>query len=98
MSGVNDVLAAADEYLRIAGLAFVFFGLGHGLYFASQGSGKIWGPVLAGTLRLTIICIGGWWLATNAMPAWTMFVLVAVAMLAYGAACAWSVATVKWGK
>jgi Na+-driven multidrug efflux pump len=92
------VLAAANEYLRIAGPAFALFGFGHGLYFSSQGSGKILGPVLAGTLRLTIVAVGGWQLAINAMPAWTMFTLVALAMVAYGAACAVSVNTTRWGK
>ncbi len=82
------VLAAANEYLRIAGPAFIFFGLGHGLYFASQGSGQILGPVLAGTLRLAIVAVGGWLLAVNSMPAWTMFSLVGFAMFAYGCACA----------
>ena len=48
-AGAAAVLASANEYLRIAGPAFMFFGFGHGLYFASQGSGKILGPVLAGT-------------------------------------------------
>ncbi len=92
------VLAAADLYLRIAGPAFVLFGLGHGLYFASQGSGKILGPVLAGTLRFAIIALGGWWLAVSAAPAWMMFTLVAAAMAAYGAACALAVYTSRWGK
>ncbi len=46
------VLAAADLYLRLAGPAFVFVGLGLVLYFASQGAGKVLGPVLAATVRL----------------------------------------------
>ncbi len=93
-----NVLASADLYLRIAGPAFALFGLGHGLYFASQGSGKILGPVLAGTLRFAIIAFGGWWLAVSSAPAWMMFALVAAAMAAYGAACALSVYLVKWGR
>ena len=96
----NDphVLAMADLYLRIAGPAFALFGLGHGLYFASQGSGKILGPVLAGTLRFAIIALGGWLLAINNAPAWMMFALVAVAMAVYGGACALAVYVAKWGK
>ena len=41
------VRAAADLYLRLAGPGFAFLGLGMALYFASQGSGKVLGPVLA---------------------------------------------------
>ena len=92
-----SVLASADLYLRIAGPAFALFGLGHGLYFASQGSGKILGPVLAGTLRFAIIAVGGWLLAINNAPAWMMFTLVAFAMVAYGLSCALSVYVSKWG-
>jgi putative MATE family efflux protein len=96
-SADESVRAAADLYLRIAGPAFAFFGLGHGLYFASQGSGKILGPVMAGTLRFAIIAIGGWLLAVNNAPAWMMFALVAIAMVAYGLSCALSVYMSKWG-
>ncbi len=46
------VRAAADLYLRLAGPAFAFVGMGMALYFASQGSGKVLGPVLAATVRL----------------------------------------------
>jgi hypothetical protein len=54
-----DVRAAADLYLRLAGPAFAFVGMGMALYFASQGSGKVLGPVLAATVRLAVIAIGG---------------------------------------
>ena len=52
--------AAADLYLRLAGPAFAFVGMGMALYFASQGAGKVLGPVLAATVRLAVIAIGGW--------------------------------------
>lgn len=84
----QGVVEAADLYLRIVGPAFIFFGLGHGLYFAAQGLGRIGWPVLAGTLRLAIVALGGWLLAINAAPAWMMFALVAAAMAAYGIGCA----------
>ena len=41
------VRAIANQYLRSAGPGFLFVGLGLGLYFASQGSGKVLAPVLA---------------------------------------------------
>ena len=78
------VRAAADLYLRLAGPAFAFVGLGLALYFASQGSGKVLGPVLASTVRLAVIAVGGWLLAAIGAPLWTLFALVAVSMVAYG--------------
>ncbi len=78
------VRAAADLYLRLAGPAFAFVGMGMALYFASQGSGKVLGPVLAATVRLAVIAVGGWFLAASAAPVWTLFALVALSMLAYG--------------
>ena len=43
------VLGHARQYLRTVGPAFPLFGLGLTLYFASQGSGRVLGPVLART-------------------------------------------------
>ena len=61
------VTAAAYSYFAWAGPAFGFFGLGVCLYFSSQGAAKVGGPVLAGTGRLLIVGIGGWWLASSAL-------------------------------
>lgn len=43
-----------------AGPAYGLFGLGLSLYFSSLGAGKVIGPVLAGTLRLLLVALGGW--------------------------------------
>jgi hypothetical protein len=66
------------------------------LYFASQGAGKVLGPVLAGTLRLLLVAIGGWMLAMSNAPAWCMFALVGAAMLAHGVATGLAVYGVSW--
>jgi putative MATE family efflux protein len=92
------VRAAADLYLSLAGPAFAFVGMGMALYFASQGSGKVLGPVLAATVRLTVIAIGGWLLAASAAPVWTLFALVAASMLAYGLTTAAAVYVTPWGR
>jgi Na+-driven multidrug efflux pump len=91
------VLAHARSYLRWAGPAFAAFGFGLTLYFASQGSGKVLGPVLAATLRLAVVAGAGAWLAARGAPAWQYFALVAVAMLVYGAATAAAVLLTRWG-
>jgi putative MATE family efflux protein len=91
------VLAAAHEYLRWAGPAFGFFGLGLTLYFASQGSGKVLGPVLASTLRLIVVAGVGTWLATWAQEPWPFFALVGAAMVVYGLSTALSIRLTPWG-
>jgi Na+-driven multidrug efflux pump len=94
----NDpgVLAAANLYLRLAGPAFSFVGLGLVLYFASQGAGKVLGPVLAATVRLLVIAIGGAALGVSGAPVWTLFALVALSMVAYGTATAAAVRVTPW--
>jgi putative MATE family efflux protein len=90
------VRASANLYLRWVGPVFGIFGLGLALYFASQGSGKILGPVLAATVRLVVIALGGWWLSSISAPAWTIFALVGLSMVAYGAATAAAVYFTPW--
>jgi MATE family, multidrug efflux pump len=92
------VTAAANLYFAWAGPAFVFFGIGSSLYFASQGAAKVGGPVLAYTARLMMVAIGGWWLASIDAPAWTLFALVGAAMVVLGLGTAASVALSRWGK
>jgi MATE family, multidrug efflux pump len=92
------VTAAANSYFAWAGPAFAFFGLGTCLYFASQGAAKVGGPVLASTLRLTIVAFGGWWLATSDAPAWALFALVGAAMTVFGLSTAAAVGLTRWDK
>lgn len=91
------VLETARQYLRIAGPAFPFFGLGLTLYFASQGSGRILGPVLTSTLRLVLVAGVGLWLAAGSPSATDYFALVAVAMVVYGLSTALAVRLARWG-
>jgi Na+-driven multidrug efflux pump len=90
------VLAAARQYLQWAGPGFAFFGLGLCLYFASQGAGRILGPVLAATVRLVLVIGVGWWLTTAGAPLWSLFALVAAAMVAYGVLTAAVVYLTPW--
>ncbi len=93
-----DVLAAARSYFTHAGPAYGFLGLALALYFASMGSGKIVGPVLAQTVRLLVIAGGGWWLAMGNAPASALFLLVAASLVAYGVAAVLSVWLVPWDR
>lgn len=90
------VRAAANLYLRWAGPGFAFVGLGLSLYFASQGSGKVVAPVLAGMVRLLVIAAGGWWLAQSNAPEWSLFALVGASMVASGLSVAAAVYLTTW--
>jgi MATE family, multidrug efflux pump len=93
-----DVTAAANSYFAWAGPAFGFFGMGVCLYFASQGAAKVGGPVLAGTVRLLMVGLGGWWLVSINAPAWTLFALVGAAMVVFGLGTALSIRLTRWDK
>lgn len=90
------VLEATRLYLRIAGVGFPLFGLGLCLYFASQGAGRILGPILAQALRLVIVAVGGFLLAQAEAPLWAYFVLAAVAMSALGLGTALAIRLTPW--
>ena len=97
-SGDAAVLAVASNYLRIVGPAFACFGLGLTLYFASQGSGKVLGPVLAASLRLLLIACVGVWLVRREAEAEAYFMLASAGMLVYGLATWASVRFTAWGR
>lgn len=90
------VLEYARQYLRIAGLAFPFFGIGLTLYFASQGAGKMIGPVLAGTVRLVLVVGGCYWLASVSGTSEQLFGLVALSMIVYGLTTFAAVKLTRW--
>jgi Na+-driven multidrug efflux pump len=92
------VTAAAYSYFALAGPAFAFFGMGACLYFSSQGAAKVGGPVMAGTARLLLVGIGGWWLAASGAPASALFALVGVAMAVYGLGTALAIRLTRWEK
>ena len=91
------VIEAAASYFHWAGPSYGLFGLGLCLYFSSLGAGKAGGPVLAGTLRLVLVAIGGGWLAWAQTPPWTIYALVALGMAAYGIAMVLAVRLSNWG-
>jgi putative MATE family efflux protein len=97
-TGDPGITAAANSYFAWAGPAFGFFGTGTCLYFASQGAAKVGGPVLASTVRLLTVAIGGWFLASSDAPAWTLFALVGGAMIVFGLSTALSIRLSRWGK
>ncbi|MEL0167259.1 MAG: MATE family efflux transporter [Pseudomonadaceae bacterium] len=79
-----QALAAGADYLRIVGPCYGLFGLGLALYFASQGSGRLLWPLIAGFVRLCIALVGGWLLLQLTGSIATVFVALALGMLVYG--------------
>ena len=93
-----SVLGYARQYLRIAGLAFPFFGMGLTLYFASQGAGRMLGPVAAGTVRLLAVIFGGLWITSLPGTANQLFGLVSASMVIYGLSTMMAVKFTRWGR
>ena len=91
------VLQASATYFRWAGPFYGLFGLGLALYFASLGAGQAAGPVMAGTLRLVVVALGGSALALAQGPVWSIFALVGVGMAVYGISMVWFVRRTPWG-
>ena len=91
------MLEATRLYLRWAGPGFGFFGLASALYFASQGAGKMLGPVLSQGVRLGLVFGVGSALAAAGAPLWMLFALVSVAMAAHGLTTATAVHLTNWG-
>jgi MATE family, multidrug efflux pump len=86
-----DVLRVGESYLRVVGPTYGFFGLGLALYFASQGAGRLFWPLVAGVGRLLVAVIGGW-LAINVVGAGLvgMFVAIALSFVTFGVAQAFA--------
>jgi Na+-driven multidrug efflux pump len=89
-----EVIAYAGSYFFWVAPAYPLFALGLCLYFASQGAGKLLGPVLAGTLRLVMVMVGGWWLVQEQAPVWA----ISAAMVVYGVSTALFVRLTPWGR
>ena len=54
-------------------------------------------PVLAGTVRLLVVVLGGLWLAAISAPVWALFAVVGTAMTAFGLSVAAAVYLTPWG-
>jgi putative MATE family efflux protein len=91
-----SMLETGSAYLRLVGPVYGFFGLGLSLYFASQGAGRLFWPLCAGTLRV-VIAIGGGWLALRLTGSlgW-MFAALGLGLVAYGLGMPIAVAAGAW--
>ena len=92
------MLDAGSRYLHWVGPFYGLFGLGMGLYFASQGAGRLFWPLMAGLLRLVIASVGGWLGLRLTGDLSGVFLALGVALLAMGLVNAASVAGGAWFK
>lgn len=94
----NDprMLETGAAYLRVVGPTYGFFGMGLSLYFASQGAGRLFWPLIAGGLRL-VVAVGGGWLALRVFGTldW-VFAALALALVLYGTMLATAIWSGVW--
>ena len=92
------VIELGSLYMRIVAPLYPLFGAGVTLYFASQGSGQVLYPVLAGTARLVLVVTGGALVMQLGGPLWALFAVIALGLTVFGGLTAWVVHQARWGK
>lgn len=85
-------------YLWIVAPLYPLFGAGMALYFASQGSGQMLKPVLAGTTRLILVVAGGALVMQMGGPLWALFSVIALGLTVFGALTSYVVYKAAWAK
>jgi len=90
------MLDAGTRYLHWVGPVYGVFGLGMGLYFASQGAGRLLWPWLANMVRLMLAAGGGWLALRLGGDVSSVFQALAVALVAFGLVIASAVAGGAW--
>jgi putative MATE family efflux protein len=90
------MLDAGTRYLRVVGPFYGVFGLGMGLYFASQGAGRLLWPFLANLARLVTAAGGGWLALHFGGDLSAVFAALAAALTVFGLIIAGAVARGAW--
>lgn len=79
-----EMIAAGSTYLRIVGPTYGFFGLGMALYFACQGVGRLFWPLVGGFLRMMIALGGGFALLSLTGSLTAVFAALAAGLVCFG--------------
>jgi putative MATE family efflux protein len=93
-----EVIATGSLYLHIVAPLYPLFGAGVTLYFASQGSGQVLKPVLAGTARLLFVVTGATLVMQLGGPLWAVFAVIALGLALFGGLTAWVVHKANWSR
>ena len=80
------MIAVGSRYLHIVGPTYGFFGAGLALYFASQGAGRVGGPMLVAVLRVLIAAGCGFIAVKTFGGSDSLFVVLAASLVVYGLA------------
>lgn len=91
-----EVIGIGSTYMRIVAPLYPLFGAGLTLYFASQGSGQMLKPVLAGTARLVLVVAGGVLVMQLGGPLPALFAVIALGLAVFGGLTAWVVHRANW--
>jgi Na+-driven multidrug efflux pump len=94
--GDPAMVAAGSLYLHAVGPLYGFFGLGLILYFASQGAGRLFWPVLGNVARLAVAGLGGWGVLRWGGGLAHLFLAQGAALVIYGLMNAGAVAGGAW--
>ncbi|HZF22289.1 MAG TPA: MATE family efflux transporter, partial [Burkholderiales bacterium] len=89
-------IETGSAYLRVVGPAYGFFGLGLALYFASQGAGRLFWPLLSGFVRLIIATGGGWILQRLTGSLNWLFAALSLALVVYGVSLVAAIRSGAW--
>jgi putative MATE family efflux protein len=90
------MLEAGEQYLRWVGPTYGFFGLALLLYFASQGAGRLFWPIVGNLVRLAVAAAGGWLALRLGAGLGAVFAMQALGLVAYGLINATAVARGAW--
>jgi putative MATE family efflux protein len=90
------MLATGSQYLRMVGPFYGFFGLGLVLYFASQGAGRLFWPVVGQFVRLAVAVAGSALALRMGGGLGVVFFMIGLALVAYGLTVAASVVGGAW--
>ncbi len=94
-----EVLATGAAYLSRVGPFYVAFGVGMEIYFASQGAGATLTLFLAGTVRLVIAAVGGWYaIVILDLGPVALYWMIAAGMTAFGFICMAALDHPQWGR
>ena len=79
----DTVIEHCSASLRTIAPTYVFFALGLGCYFGSQGLNTLKYPVIGALLRLATVATGLFWVSSTTDTDWVLY-LVAAAVVVYG--------------
>ncbi len=92
-----QVIAFGADYLQVVGAFYSLFGLGLALFFASQGAGRLFWPLVASVSRLAVVVIG-----SLAVMHWApgqpqaLFAVVAAGFVTYAGIITAAIALGRW--